>query len=78
MKTYHYCGMCGETFQNNQQLEVHTRTHEETNFLCPSCIHFRTNIDLADHVETEHKTNLNISFPDNNDTPEKYKQMPLV
>ena len=62
--------MCGETFQNNQQLEVHTRTHEETNFLCTSCnIHFKTYIELFNHVEPEHETNLSMSFPDNNDNP---------
>ena len=50
---------------------MHTRTHEETNFPCASCNnHFRTNVELADHVETEHETNLNMSFPDNNDTPD--------
>ena len=58
-------GWCGDTFLSNEELELHTKDHEESRYPCASCDEFfRTTTDLADHVYTEHENNLDMTIPE--------------
>ena len=61
----YFCVSCGETFLSNEELELHTKNHEESRYPCASCDEcFGTTTDLADHVYSEHENNLDMTIPE--------------
>ena len=61
----YFCLSCGETFLSNEELEFHTKDHEESRHPCASCDeYFRTTTDLADHVYTDYENDLDMTIPE--------------